>query len=120
MHLCRRAGLDFAPLDLRPDTAWLPFPMFGHPRHGTENVTWDRSVREDVYAFDLWYVDPADERGVGARRRLTCAVVPLRSSSPRLRVAPRDVVDVLWGSAGVGVREPDLDRRPRAWTAPDR
>ena len=55
MHLCRRAGLDFAPLDLRPDTAWLPFPMFGHPRHGTENVTWDRSVREDVYAFDdLW------------------------------------------------------------------
>ena len=54
MLLCRRAGLEFAPLDLFPDTAWLPFPMFGHPRHGTENVTWDRSVREDVYAFDLW------------------------------------------------------------------
>jgi len=29
----------------------------------------------------------------GTRRTLTCAVVALRSSSPRLRVAPRDVVD---------------------------
>ena len=53
MLLCRRAGLEFAPLDLSPDTAWLPFPMFGHPRHGTENVVWERG--EDVRAFDFWY-----------------------------------------------------------------
>ena len=32
MLLCEHAGLDFAPLDLRLDTAWLPFPMFGAPR----------------------------------------------------------------------------------------
>jgi len=116
MHLCRRAGLDFAPLDLRSDTAWLPFPMFGHPRHGTENVVWDRSVGEDVYAFDLWYVDPADERAVGTRRRLTCAVVPLRSSCPRLRVIPRDVVDdVAHTSDGEEVRLEleEFDRRFR-------
>jgi hypothetical protein len=35
--------LDFAPLDLRLDTAWLPFPMFGL-RHGAENVVWDRRL----------------------------------------------------------------------------
>jgi hypothetical protein len=43
MFLCRRAGLEFAPLDPSPGTAWLPFPMFGHPRQGTENIVWDRS-----------------------------------------------------------------------------
>jgi hypothetical protein len=116
MHLCRRAGLDFAPLDLRPDTAWLPFPMFGHQRHGTENVVWDRRLGEDVHAFDLWYVDPADERGVGARRTLTCAVVPLRSSCPRLRVTPRNVVDDVadaFGSEEVRLELEEFDRRFR-------
>jgi hypothetical protein len=38
MLLCRRAGLDFTPLDLFGDAAWLPFPLFGHERSGTENV----------------------------------------------------------------------------------
>ena len=119
MLLCRRAGLDFAPLDLRPDTAWLPFPMFGHPRHGTENVVWDRALGEDVHAFDLWYVDPADERGVGGRRRLTCAIVPLRSSCPRLRVSPRDVVDDLthaFGGEEVRLELEAFDRRFRVET----
>ena len=116
MLLCRRVGLDFAPLDLRPDTAWLPFPMFGHQRHGTENVVWDRRLGEEVHAFDLWYVDPADERGVGARRRLTCAVVPLRSSCPRLRVTPRDVVDDVahvLGGEEVRLELEEFDRRFR-------
>ena len=118
MHLCERAGLDFAPLDLRPDTAWLPFPMFGHPEHGTENVVWDRQAGDDVHAFDLWYVD-ADERGVGDRRRLTCAVVPLRSSCPRLRVAPRDVVDDVaraFGGEEVRLELEAFDRRFRVET----
>lgn len=116
MLLCRRAGLDFAPLDLRPDTAWLPFPMFGHQRHGTENVVWDRRLGEEVHAFDLWYVDPADERGVGTRRRLTCAVVPLRSSCPRLRVTPRDVADDVAHALGgeeVRLELEEFDRRFR-------
>ena len=38
MLLCQRAGLEFAPLDLFAGTAWLPFPMFGRARCGTENV----------------------------------------------------------------------------------
>lgn len=76
MVLCRRAGLGFAPLDLFPDTAWLPFPMFGHVQHGTENVVWERSTGAAVRAFDFWYTDPAEEGKAGARRRFTCAAVP--------------------------------------------
>jgi len=119
MLLCQHAGLDFAPLDLRLDTAWLPFPMFGHPKHGTENVVWDRRLGEDVHTFDLWYVDPADERGGGARRTLTCAVVPLRSSCPRLRVAPRGVLDDVaraFGGEEVRLELEAFDRRFRVET----
>jgi hypothetical protein len=119
MLLCQHAGLDFAPLDLRLDTAWLPFPMFGHAKHGTENVVWDRRLGEDVHTFDLWYVDPADERGGGARRTLTCAVVPLRSSCPHLRVAPRDVVDDFaraFGGEEVRLELEAFDRRFRVET----
>jgi hypothetical protein len=119
MLLCQHAGLDLAPLDLRLDTAWLPFPMFGHPKHGTENVVWDRRFGEDVHTFDLWYVDPADEPGGGARRTLTCAVVPLRSSCPRLRVAPRDVVDDVaraFGGEEVRLELEVFDRRFRVET----
>ena len=119
MLLCRHAGLDFAPMDLRLDTAWLPFPMFGAPRHGTENVVWDRRLGDDMHAFDLWYVDPADERGSGVRRTLTCAVVPLRSSCPRLRVAPRDVVDEVaraFGGEEVRLELEAFDRRYRVET----
>lgn len=119
MLLCQHADLDFAPLELRLDTAWLPFPMFGHAKHGTENVVWDRRVGEDVHTFDLWYVDPADERGGGARRTLTCAVVPLRSSCPRLRVSPRDVVDDgarAFGGGEVRLELEAFDRRFRVET----
>jgi hypothetical protein len=116
MLLCRRAGLEFAPLDLRADTAWLPFPMFGFPRRGTENMVWDRRNGEDVRAFDFWYEDPTDERPVAPRKRLTCAVVPLRSACPRLRVCPRDVVDDVVGAFGgreVRFELGDFDRRFR-------
>ena len=119
MLLCEHAGLDFAPLDLRLDTAWLPFPMFGAPRHGTENVVWDRRLGDDVHAFDLWYEDPADEHRRAVRRTLTCAVVPLRSSCPRLRVAPRDVVDDVarvFGGEEVRLELEAFDRRFRVET----
>jgi hypothetical protein len=93
MLLCQRAGLEFAPWDLAPDTAWLPFPMFGRPRSGTENVVWDRERGTDIRAFDFWYEEPAEDRPVTPRRRFTCAVVPLAFSAPRLRIAPRDLAD---------------------------
>jgi hypothetical protein len=95
MLLCDRAGLAFEPVDLHVDTAWLPFPMFGSARHGTENVVWDRNEGDDVRAFDFWYQEETDERPLGNRHRLTCAVVPLRSSCPRLRVVPRDLASDL-------------------------
>lgn len=116
MLLCRRAGLGFAPLDLSPDTAWLPFPMFGHPRHGTENVVWDPGEDEGVRAFDFWYHDSGDEDALGPRRGFTCATVPLRFTCPRLRVAPRDVVDDVAGALGereVRLELVEFDRRFR-------
>jgi hypothetical protein len=116
MLLCRRAGLEFGPLDLSPDTAWLPFPMFGHPRHGTENLVWDRRGGEDVRAFDFWYQDPGEGRTIGSRRRFTCAVVSLGFTSPRLRVAPRDVFDDVAEALGppeVRLELDEFDRRFR-------
>jgi hypothetical protein len=100
MLLCQRAGLDFAPLDLSPDTAWLPFPMFGRPQHGTANVVWDRRRGPEIRVFDYWYEDPTDERAVPPKRRFTCAVVPLPASVPRLRVAPRDLADDTMAAVG--------------------
>ena len=100
MLLCDRAGLAFEPFDLHADTAWLPFPMFGTARHGTQNVVWDRNEGERVRAFDFWYQEDADERPLGNRRHLTCAVVPLRSSCPGLRVTPRDAASELGGAFG--------------------
>jgi hypothetical protein len=97
MLLCRRAGLDFVAMDLFESTSWLPFPMFGRPGHGAENVVWERERGFEIRAFDYWYEDTAPDRPVGPRRRLTCAVVPLGASARRLRIAPRDLDD--------GVRE---------------
>jgi len=119
MLLCEHAGLDFAPLDLRLDTAWLPFPMFGLPKHGTENVVWDGRLGDDVHAFDLWYEEPSDEHRRAVRRTLTCAVVPLRLSCPRLRVAPRDLVDDVaraFGGEEVQLELEAFDRRFRVET----
>lgn len=93
MLLCRRVGLEFAPLDPFPDTQWLPFPMFGHRTRGSENVVWDRRQGLDVRVFDFWYQDPGDDAPVGHRRRLTCAVVPLAFSCSGLRVSARDLLD---------------------------
>lgn len=107
MLLCQRAGLDFAPLDLFGDTAWLPFPMFGRPKHGTENVVWDRQRGNEILVFDYWYEDPAEERTITPRRRFTCAVVPLAASARRLRVAPRDLDHEV--RSVLGLREIELE-----------
>lgn len=93
MLLCDRAGLAFAAMDLATGTAWLPFPIFGHERSGTENVVWDRTRGPGIRVFDLWYAEPTDGRGPAPKERLTCAVVPLEAECPRLRIAPRDLVD---------------------------
>lgn len=107
MLLCQRAGLDFAPMDLFGDTAWLPFPVFGRPKHGTENVVWQRDRGPEIRAFDYWYEEPAEDRTRTPRRRLTCAVVPLGASARRLRIAPRDVEDDV--KSVLGLREIRLE-----------
>jgi hypothetical protein len=107
MLLCARAGLDFAPMDLAPDTAWLPFPMFGGSS-GTENVVWGRTRGPGIRVFDAWHVDEdEEEHPTGPRRYHTCAVVPLSASCPRLRVAPRDLADD--ARSALGMREVRLD-----------
>ncbi len=75
--------------------------MFGRPRHGTENVVWERQRGTAIRAFDFWYEEPADERARTPRRRLTCAVVPLGASAPRLRIAPRDLEDDVRSALGL-------------------
>src|SRR4051794_18617975 len=92
MLLCQRAGLEFAAMDLATGTAWLPFPVFGRSRSGTENVVWDRTRGSSIRAFDFWF---ADENGepLAPREHRTCAVVPLPASCPRLRIEPRDLGD---------------------------
>ena len=107
MLLCQRAGLDFAPVDLFGDTAWLPFPIFGRQRHGTENVVWEDARGTEIRAFDYWYEDPAEDRPVVPKRRLTCAVLPLAGSVPRLRIEPRDLDDDL--KAVLGLPEVSLE-----------
>ncbi|MGH2635344.1 MAG: hypothetical protein ACRDHU_04275 [Actinomycetota bacterium] len=113
MLLCQRAGLDFAALDLFGDTAWLPFPMFGRPQHGTENVVWERARGTGIRAFDFWYEEPAEDRAVGPKRRLTCAVVPLGASVRRLRISPRDLDDDV--RSVLGLREVELELEEFNW-----
>lgn len=100
MRLCREAGLTFMPLDPFPDTLWLPFRVFGRgTRKGTENVVWDpRDDPTDARAFDHWYVDEGpNDTGVSKRRTMTCAVVALPFSCPRLEVVPEATLDPLDG-----------------------
>ena len=113
MLLCQRAGLEFAPMDLSPDTAWLPFPMFGRPKQGTENVVWDRRRGPSVRAFDFWYEDPENDGAATPRRWLTCAVVALPGSAPRLRVAPRDLEDEVRAALGLPEVRFELERFSR-------
>jgi hypothetical protein len=101
MLLCQAAGLEFAPLDPFPETAWLPFRMFGRARSGTENVVWDERRGDGVRAFDYWYEDATDDRPIGARRTITCAAVPVGSSCPRLRIIPRDLADEVVDALGL-------------------
>jgi hypothetical protein len=104
MRLCRRAGLDFAPLDPFPDTTWVAHPRFAHPEQRAENVVWDREADDGTRVFDLWYEQATGVEGTrAARRRATCAVVPSPCSGPRLTVVPRGVEDV------GGVLGEDLD-----------
>jgi hypothetical protein len=116
MLLCQRAGLDFAPVDLFGDTAWLPFPMFGRQPNGTENVVWERARGPEIRAFDYWYEEPAPDRPVTPKRRLTCAVVPLGASAPRLRIAPRDLDDELRSVLGMREVRLELERFNRRFS----
>jgi hypothetical protein len=107
MLLCQRAGLEFGAMDLATGTAWLPFPMFGRSRSGTENVVWDRTRGPDIRVFDFWFADDSGEQPVAPREYRTCAVVPLPASCPSLRVVPRDLGDD--ARVLVGMREVRLE-----------
>jgi hypothetical protein len=101
MLLCDAAGLEFAPVDMFVGTAWLPFEIFGRTPSGTSNVAWDPRHDGGVRAFDFWYEEARADRRLPIRRTITCAAVPLGFSCPRLRVAPRDLVDDVSDAVGL-------------------
>ena len=101
MLLCEAAGLEFAPVDMSIGTAWLPFEVFGRTPSGTSNVVWDPRHDGGVRAFDFWYEEPGSDRPLPTRRTITCAVVPLGFTCPRIRVAPRDLVDDVADAVGL-------------------
>jgi len=91
---CWRSGLRFSVLDPFPDTSWLPFPLCGQALDPwVMNVVWDRRD-EGIRAFDLGVVGLHAERpGIGDRRWMSCAAVPLPFSCPRLVIASRASID---------------------------
>ena len=99
--LCLAAGVEFAPVDPFPETAWLPFRMFGRARSGSENVVWDPRRADGVRTFDFWYEDSTDERPAGRRRTFTCAAVPVGFACSRLRIVPRDLLDDVADALGL-------------------
>jgi len=104
MLLCERAGLAFAPLDVFGDTTWLPFPIFGRDRSGSENVVWDRERGPAIRAFDFWYEEPTtQERPVAPRTRRRGRPRRLSRRPPRRRRPPRPALN-LAGHRGGGIR----------------
>jgi hypothetical protein len=101
MVLCEAAGLEFAPLDPFPDTGFLPFEMFGRTPSETSNVVWDPRHDGGVRVFDYSYREVGEDGEPGLRRTITCAAIPLPFTSPRLRIAPRDVVDEIADAIGL-------------------
>jgi hypothetical protein len=98
MLLCHRASLEYSTFDPFPDTAWLPFRLFGQgPGRGTENVVWNDDDGEDARAFDYWYEERRNDDSVPVTRRFSCALAALPFGCRRLEVAPRGMAD--------GVRE---------------
>ncbi|HEX3299963.1 MAG TPA: hypothetical protein VHW68_07605 [Actinomycetota bacterium] len=89
-QLCADAGLACAVLDPFPDTALLPFRVFGWgSAHGIENVVWDGSEDRGIRVFDLWVQPSPDE----ARRTMTCGVVPLPFAVPQIAILARGQAD---------------------------
>jgi hypothetical protein len=90
LQLCADAGLACAVLDPFPDTAVLPFRLFGWgSAHGVQNVVWDGSDDRGIRVFDLWVQPSPDE----SRRTMTCGVVPLPFAVPPVSVLARGQAD---------------------------
>jgi hypothetical protein len=110
MLLCDAAGLEFAPVDMSVGTAWLPFEVFGRTPSGTSNVVWDPRHDTGVRAFDFWYEEAGSDRPLPTRRTITCAAVPLGFTCPRIRVAPRDLVDDVADAVGLRLVTLELEK----------
>jgi hypothetical protein len=109
MLVCMRAGLRFAPVDPFEDL-WLPFQLFGRgTERGTENAVWQESDGGAVHAFEFWYREREGGADHGSTARLSCAVVRLPTTCPRLTVEPRDAIDVLEDAVGLDRIEMELD-----------
>jgi len=90
MLVCRRAGLEYSPIDPFPDL-WMPFGVFGRgTKRGTANAVWERRDDGAVRAFDLWIEDGERPGAAVVRHTWTCAIAPLPFTVPPLQVVPRE------------------------------
>jgi hypothetical protein len=86
LQLCSDAGLACSVLDPFPDTAMLPFRLFGGgSMHWIENVVWDGGGDRAIRVFDLSLQPPGTE----ARRSMTCGVVLLPFAVPPIAILAR-------------------------------
>jgi hypothetical protein len=101
MMLCEAAGLEFTRMDTFPQTGFLPSVLFGRAPSGPSNMIWDPRREGAVRAFDFSYREVGADGEPGLRRTITCATVPLHFAGPRIRVAPRDLVDEIADAVGL-------------------
>src|SRR6478752_4820122 len=90
VQLCADSGLGYGVLDPFPETAMLPFRLFGWGgSHGVENVVWDTADDRGIRVFDLWEQPRSDE----GRRTMTCGVAPLPFVVPPIAILARGQID---------------------------
>jgi hypothetical protein len=120
MSLCRRAGLQFQPVDPFDDL-WQPFRLLGQGEHRrTENAVWARG-EQNVRAFDLVVHESGDRPGFRRiTRRLSCAIAELPFSCPGLEVVPRESLDAELGGQEIDLELEDFNRRFRVFASDPR
>jgi hypothetical protein len=90
---CRRAGLEYSPIDPFPDTAWLPFRWAIDGKWlRAEHVVWHRAEGEQVRAFDLLVEERRDDDAPKTVHRYSCAALTMPFGCPRIEIVPRGAV----------------------------
>lgn len=110
MLLCRRADLDYSPLDPFDDTLWMPFRwLVGGRWVRAEHVVWNRAASDETRAFDLIVEEYGTSQDAPRRRHLTCATAALPFGCPKLEITPRDAISSVGDAVGAADVELELE-----------